>query len=111
MGRTEVGLDRVSPCTQQSYRDTLRVLLPFAALGLLLLPAGLVAAAAFGALFFTAQLGFHASLDYHLIEAWPPLALLIGWGLHRYVLSPDGEIAAERSRRFAVEASRTPSHR
>jgi hypothetical protein len=38
-------------------------------------------------------------------------SFFIGWGLHRYVLSPAGEIAVERSRRFAVEASRTPSQR
>ena len=75
----------------------------FAGVGLVLLTAPLAAPVVFAAVLFTLQLGFHADPGYYLFEAWPAVALLAGWGLHRTLLAV-GRLASRR-KVFAARAA------
>jgi hypothetical protein len=59
------------------------VALPFLAVGLIALPWALAPPLCFAVLLFLLQLGFHAANSFYLLEAWPALALITGWGVER----------------------------
>ena len=89
-GWRQVGLKFWRQVAQLEGFASSAFVIALAAVGALLLTQALLAPLVFGLVLFLLQLGFHADPGYYLFEAWPAVALLAGWGLHRTIAALAG---------------------